>query len=177
MCICTQHVKMLTSPLLSICGGYIYIAILSGILYSKGFYENSTFFSCGIPVDFMGTTVDDYPTYFTLLGLFFAHQLINNWVNDVTYPWIINSVQDPKSDSTGYSRSTSLLIVNMFALYSQLDVLFIISGVMSQLTFILVLMLANMISATIINWQYLKKKCLYPIIRDRESYGAVRFTN
>jgi len=51
-----------------------------------------------------------------------------------------------------------MLIVNMFALYSELDLMLIIAGVMSQLTFFVVLILANTVSVSVINWQYVKHK-------------------
>lgn len=148
----------MTSPLFSICGGYVYITILVAYLYLNDFYNNSSFFSWGPPITFMGTEIEDSQDYYLLLFLFFLHQLINNWVNDVTYPWILNCVQDPKSKNLVYSRTTSMLIVNMFALYSELDVMLIIAGVMSQMAFFVMLILANMISVSVINWQYIKNK-------------------
>lgn len=62
------------SPFLSICVGYVYIAILAIFLYSVGFYENSTFFTWGPPVTFMGTTIHSKSTYYLLLFLFFIHE-------------------------------------------------------------------------------------------------------
>lgn len=148
----------ITSPLLGICFGYLYIFILANFLYFSGFYRSSTFFTWGTPVIFMGAKIEDDVTYYLILFLFFIHQLINNWVNDVTYPWILNCVQDPKSNNIVYSRSISMIIVNMFALYSELDVMLIIAGVMSQLSFFIVIIIANMVAVTIINWQYIKHK-------------------
>lgn len=148
----------MTSPLISICGGYMYIGLLAILLYTMGFYENSTFFRWGTPVTFMGATIHDEGTYYIILSVFFVHQLINNWVNDVTYPWMINCVQDPKSKSLFYSKKVSMLIVNMFALYSELDMMLIIAGVMSQFAFFVVLILANIVAVSFINWQYINKK-------------------
>ena len=157
----------MTSPLISISCGYVYIAILATFFYYAGFYENSTFFTWGTPVKFMGETIHDEGTYYLILILFFIHQLINNWVNEVTYPWMLNCVQDPKSQSLVYSRKTSILIVNMFALYSELDVMLIIAGVMSQLAFFVVLILANLVAVSVINWQYVKNKGEFsPLIGD-----------
>ena len=152
------HFKRLTSPLLAICGGYIYLTVLGIGLYEMEFYKNSTFFSWGTPVNLMGTTVTDNNIYYLALGLFFVHQLINNWIKEVTYPWIINCIQDPKANILGYSRGVSMLIVNMFSLYSELDILFIITGVMSQISFFLVIIFANLITVSLINWKYIKKK-------------------
>ena len=146
-----------TSPLVAMCGGYVYITFLAIFLYTAGFYQNSTFFRWGTPVTFMGHTINNNSTYYIILVLFFFHQLINNWINDVTYPWILNCVQDPKSKSLVYSKRITMLIINMFALYSELDVILIISGVMSQISFFIVIILANMVSTTLINWQYVKK--------------------
>ena len=155
----------ITSPLLSVSCGYLYIAGLSFFFYITGFYEKSTFFTWGVPVNFMGTTVNDTNTYYMLLCLFFVHQTINNWVNDVTYPWILNCIQDPKSNTLVYSKPLSMLIVNMFALYSELDVVLIVAGVMSQLPFFVMLICANMVSVSLVNWQYMKHKgCIDPLI-------------
>jgi len=153
-----HFLNKLTSPFLSICVGYVYIAALAGILAAMGMYEKSTFFRWGTPVTFMSVTINDDLTYYTLLALFFVHQLINNWINSVTYPWIINCVQNPKSDILIYSKTVTILIVNMFALYSELDMILIVSGIISQAAFFVMIILANLISATIINWRYIRQR-------------------
>ena len=76
----------------------------------------------------------------------------------MTYAWIINNVQDPKSTKLTYSKETSMVIVNMFALYSELDVMFIIAGATSQISFFIMIILANMVSISVINWQYISQK-------------------
>ena len=153
----------LTSPLVSICSGYVFICIMSIFLYLSNFYKNSDFFTWGPPVTLMGTLIEDDKTYYVILTLFFIHQIINNWIYNVTYPWIINCVQDPKGKKAIYTKKTSMVIVNMFALYSELDVLLIISGVMSQISFFVVLILANLVSISFINWQYIKDKAEIPL--------------
>jgi hypothetical protein len=148
----------LTSPLLSVCAGYVYIAVLATVLAAMGMYNKSTFFRWGTPVTFMGVIIDDNTTYYTLLLLFFVHQLINNWINSVTYPWIINCVQNPKSEVLIYSKKVTMLIVNMFALYSELDMILVVSGIISQAAFFVMIILANMISTTLINWMYIRQR-------------------
>lgn len=148
----------LTSPIISVFIGYLYIFILGIIFYFCGLYKNSKFFSFGTPVNFMGTEINDDRVYYILILLFFFHQLINNFVNDVTYPWIINCVQDPKSKNLVYSKCVSLTVINMFSLYSELDVMFIVAGVLSQFPFFISLIIANVISVSFINWQYIKQK-------------------
>lgn len=155
---CSVIIRKLTSPLVSISVGYSYVTILVIIFWRLGIHKSSSFFSFGIPIFFMGKEINDYPTYFALLSGFFIHQVINNWINNVVYPWIINYVQDNKSQNLYYSKAVSLLIINLFAMYSELDVMFIVMGLLTQFVFFLVLILANVVTSSIINWQYIKEK-------------------
>lgn len=158
-----------TSPLSAILGGYIYIVLLSVFLYTKGFYSESTFFTWGPPVTFMGKKIEDTTRYYLVLLVIFFHQLINNWINGVTYPWIINCVQDPKSKNLVYSRGVTMIIVNMFSLYSEIDVIIIIASVMSQISFFIAIIVANIVSTTIINWQYVKKHKRILLVNNEDS--------
>ena len=160
-----NHFKSkITSPLTSIIMGYIYIIIMGIVLYFLNIYDNSLYFNWGPPLKIMNKTIDRVDTFYELLSLTFFHQLINNWINDVTYPWIINCVQDPKNHDLQYTDKVSLLIVNMFAVYSEIDILIIILGVMSQISFFVVIIVANIISVTIINRYYIKSKKLTPLL-------------
>ncbi len=171
-----HFMNKLTSPLLSICAGYVYIAALAGVLAAMGMYEKSSFFRWGTPVTFMGVTIDDDSTYYTLLFLFFVHQLINNWINSVTYPWIINCVQDPKSEVLIYSKKVTMLIVNMFALYSELDMILVVSGIISQVAFFVMIILANLISTSFINWRYIRqRKSLVYDVQDMMEAGVLTY--
>lgn len=154
----------LTSPLASVVMGYIYVMIMGIILYFFDIYDNSSYFNWGPPLKIMNKTIEQNKTFYLLLILTFFHQLINNWVNEVTYPWIINCVQDPKNNNLQYTNNVSLLIVNMFSVYSEVDVLIIILGVMSQFSFFIVIIMANIISVTIINRYYIKNKRLTPLL-------------
>lgn len=150
--------KWLVSPVYSLLMGYFYITMSGIIFYANDFYRNSQFFSWGVPIQFMGVEINDQETYYLLLLFVFFHQLINNWINETTYPWIINYVQDKKENYLGYSKLSSMVIVNLFSLYSELDVVIILSGLMSQITFFLMIIIANAISTTLVNWQNIKNK-------------------
>ncbi len=150
--------KQLTSPVVSIVGGYVYIGCFAIFLYTQGFYEESTLFTWGVPVTFMGKVVEDESTYYLILCFLFVHQLINNWVNDVAYPWVINNVQNKESKTLLYSRQTTILVINMFDIYSELDMILLVSGMASQIGFFMTLLAANLVASTAINWQYIKLK-------------------
>ena len=57
-----------------------------------------------------------------------------------------------------YSTPVSLLIINLFNIYSELDVIFILLGFNSQISFVITIIFANMISSTYINNKYIKVK-------------------
>ena len=154
-----SHFKnKLTSPVLSLSCAYIYVVIVAIILSSLGFYKNNTFFRWGTPVTFFGQDIVSDSSFYALLSMVFLHQLINNWVSTVVYPWIINQIQDYKTEQLQYSKPFSLLLINLHALYSNLDLMFIINGALSQVSFFLMILIADLISASIINWQYIRIK-------------------
>lgn len=147
-----------TSPAKIMSLAYFYVGIISITLYISGFYKNSSFFSWGPPITFFGQDITSQTAFYFLLVLIFFHQIVNNCVNSVVYPWIINSVQDPKNRNMEYSNISTLLLLNLFDLYSQLDVIFIVMGFMSQISFVCVVSFSNLVTSTYINYQYLKAK-------------------
>jgi len=122
------------------------------------FYKNSTYFHWGSPVLFFNYLIDDEKTFYILLFLIFIHQLITNWIFEVTYPWIINTLQNQRHTTINHSKIICLGIVNFNSLYNQIHLAFIISGMTSQFSFLLSLVLADFITLTYINWQYIKNK-------------------
>jgi hypothetical protein len=148
----------ITSPLTVMSMAYCYVVVIALALYFNGFYESSTFFSWGPPIKFFGQDIVTEKSYYLLLLLVFVHQIVNNCVNSVVYPWIINSLQDPKNRKMEYSNTVSLLLVNFFDIYSQIDVIFIVAGFISQISFVCVVIFANAITSTYINLHYLKAK-------------------
>lgn len=152
------HFRKFTSPLQVISGAYSYIALIGFVFYTGGFYTDSEYFTWGPPVKFFGQEISSQFNFYGLHILIFFHQIVNNWVNSVVYPWIINNVQDPKNLIMEYSDTVSLFIINLFDIYSQLDVILIVNGFTSQISFVFTICLANMITSTYINRQYLRAK-------------------
>ena len=154
-----SHFKSkITSPIISLGCAYLVAGTIGIILYFMGVYQNSYFFKWGPPVPFFMYEVKSKSEFYGLLTMVFIHQLINNWVSEVTYPWIINQVQDYKTRKLQYGKKTSLLLINLHALYSELDLILILTGVISQISFFMIIVIADLISASVINWQYIKKK-------------------
>jgi len=149
---------MLLSPKIALLVGYIYVVIISCLIGSSGFYSNNTFFNWGPPITFFNVNVHDQTTFYIIHLTIFVHQIVNNWINSVVYPWILNDIQNRKNRDMLYSASTSLLLINLFDIYSELDVVFIIGGFSSQISFVITLICANLITSTHINYKHIKAK-------------------
>ena len=160
------------SPIYSLTFGYIYGIILLAIILGNSFFNNHSFFSWGTPVILFGTKIESKPTFYVILSLYFIHQLISNWINNTTYPWIINSVQNSKVSTSRFTKITTITLINLFNIYNQFNLLFIISSVTTQISFFLAILLANIISSTIINSYHYDHKYKSKVIVKKDNYGT-----
>lgn len=145
-----------TSPRVIMGLAYFYLVILALIFNYTGLYRSGDFFSWGPPITFFGQTITSWSTFNALHVSIFFHQIVNNWVNSVVYPWIMNSVQDPKTKHNEYSAPLTLLLINLFNIYSQVDTIFIVVGFTAQISFVLTTTIANILTSTYINYRYLQ---------------------
>jgi len=146
------------SPAKTIFLGYTYVITISIVFHLLSLYENSTFFHWGPPVVFFGKSLEGNTVFYSLHLTMFFHQIVNNCVNSIVYPWIINYVQDPKCKDPIYSKPVSILIINLFDIYSQIDTIFILMGFLSQISFVFTISFANILTSSLINYGYLKRK-------------------
>jgi nucleoside permease NupC len=146
------------SPIISLVTGHLFMIGIVLSFYLFGFYEENEYFQWGPPVTFFSHVIETDFVFYSLMAIIFIHQIITNWIYEVVYPWIINTLQNRQNKTIEYSNITSLIIVNGNSLYGQLHLAFLINGLTSQISFLLVLILADVITLTYINWQYLKQK-------------------
>jgi hypothetical protein len=66
--------------------------------------------------------------------------------------------QDPKNKSMEYPRIVTLLLINLFDIYSEIDVIVILMGFTSQLSFMVPINIANILTSTLVNNLYINKK-------------------
>ena len=152
------------SPVKSLLVGYLILGLFIYYLHCINYYGQSDFVRWGPPVRVGGYEIKTQKEFYGLLAFFFVHQMSNTWISESVYPWILNSIQDHKAGELPYNSITkSLLVVNFNTIYSIIDIFFIVSSV-SQISFLLALVFANVISTTIVNYRYLREK---KTIRDR----------
>lgn len=154
----THFRERLTTPHVTLGIAYIYLAIISVVFGIAGIYRNNNFFSWGPPITFFHHTITSQGVFYAIHLLILVHQIVNNWVNNVVYPWKINSIQDPKTKKLEYNTFVTLVLLNLFDIYSELDMIFILMGFTSQISFLFTICLANGLTSTIINYRYIKLK-------------------
>jgi hypothetical protein len=145
-------------PGISLAVGHIFLLFIIGLFYVFGFYDQGDYFRWGPPIQIFSQVITKKSTFYTLWIVIFIHQLISNWVTETVFPWIINNIQNPSIRSVEYSRFICLVIVNANSLYNQVHWAFIVSGLTAQVSFLLALVIADLISLTYINLQHLNRK-------------------
>lgn len=154
------------SPLRSLISGHLFLILIIGLFYRFGFYSASSYFRWGPPVSIFDTVIASRTVFYVLLALIFLHQLVSNWIFETVTPWIIHNIQSPAIKSPPYSAGVCLFIVNANALYNQLHMALVITGITSQVSFLFALIVADLLALTYVNWQYLSRKA--PIEGDQE---------
>lgn len=154
--------NVLLSPPIALTCGFLYLFLSGMVLFFMGFFDKNDFYRWGPPLNIMGKEVEDQITFYTLLLIFFIHQLINSWISEVVYPYIINEVQDLSKKEIRFKKF-AILICSIFAIYSNLDLLVVVNSMFSQASFFVVILLAEFISVILINYNYMQNKKLSEI--------------
>lgn len=146
------------SPVHSLATGHLFLSAVITLFYFLGMYHDSTYFAFGAPVVFLTHEIKDDWVFYLLLCVIFIHQLITNWIYEVVFPWIINTIQNQTSSTIPYSKVKCLMVINANALYTQLHLTFVVSGITAQVTFLVALIMADIMALTYVNWYYLRDK-------------------
>lgn len=164
------------SPIYSLGCGFAFMCVIILTFYFTGFYSDSNYFSWGPPVVFFDHTIRSESTFYLLLAVVFVHQLITNWIYEVIYPWIINTIQNPIQTTLNRNKSTCLAVVNFNSLYNQIHLAFIVNGLTSQISFLVALIVADFITLSYINWYYIKDKTVEGETEEFETEQEVEMT-
>lgn len=146
-----------TSPKLWVKISMLFVLFTACFFAIGGVYQGS-YFSWGPPFLFFGHNVESNWTFYGLMCFMFIHQIINVFNQDVTYAWTITKVQNPNCSVVEYSKKTCLTITLLQTLYSQLDMILIVQGAYSQISFMVAVTLADLIATLYITKKYLNDK-------------------
>jgi len=136
---------MWLTPAKVITVAYIFISMFIMVLYLMDFYKDNKYFYWGPPIVIFKKEVTSHGEFYALLFFAFVNKIIQTFIGEIVYTWIVNCVQDPKSKNTYYSRNISLTIVLLNATYFSINSIFVINTTLSQVSFFLVDLIANII--------------------------------
>jgi len=93
----------------------------------------------------MGVVIDSWAKWYTVSVLAFVKTGMNEFIGDSIGPWVINTIQDEKTKMLPYSKRVCILIVEMYTVYSHVMAVFGLALMLSQIDFLIVRVMADMI--------------------------------
>ena len=94
---------------------------------------------------FMGVTLNTWYKWGLVASFTFINTSVNDFVSDAIGPWILNTITDHKTRFIPYSKPVCLLITQMWSVYCNIMSVFGIFLAMSQIDFVLIRMVADLI--------------------------------
>jgi len=145
------------SPRAVILGGCLeLVAVL--YFFSQVKILEGDYFRFGPPLLLFHYEITSYADFLLLLGVFFVHQVCYTWITETINPWVLNEVQDHKCPEIRYSKPTTLWVINLYTSYVTVNTILILNVAFSQLSFLFVVLIADVISTTSLNLSYIWNK-------------------
>jgi len=156
----TLRRKWYINPQFALMVGVVEIVVLIYVLRTLNMME-SNFFQFGPPIQLFQYTITTTKEYCIILFIFFIHQIVFTWLNEVVGPWILNEVQDTNVRTITFSKPRTIVMINMYYVYFTLNNVIVVNVSFSQLAFLLAILLADLIATTTLNLHYIwNKKCV-----------------
>jgi len=149
--------KWFANPKFALICGMIEIGGLILVLTTLNIIEGS-FFRFGPPVQLFQYTITGQKEFVGIMTVFFVHQVVFTWLNEVVAPWILNEVQDSNVHVISFSKSQTLVLINVYYAYYTLNSVLLVNFSLSQLSFLCVMLLADFIATTTLNLHYIWHK-------------------
>jgi len=149
--------KWYANPKFALTIGLLEISLLIYALASLKIIEGE-FFRFGPPITLFQFNITTHPEFLGIMFVIFLHQMVFTWLNEVTSPWVLNEVQDPSNRYLTFSKSQTLILINIYYIYFTLNSVFVINVSLSQLSFLCVMLLADFLATTSLNLHYIWHK-------------------
>jgi len=155
--------KWYANPKFALTIGVLEISLL---IYTLAHFKiiEGDFFRFGPPIQLFQYNITSNSEFFGITLVIFIHQMVFTWLNEVTSPWVVNEVQDPTNRFLTFSKSQTLVLINIYYIYFTLNSVFVVNVSLSQLSFLCVMILADFLATTSLNLHYVwnKQKALSP---------------
>ena len=109
---------------------------------------------------FMGMVLDSWYKWGMVAGFTFVNTSINDFMSDAISPWILNTITDHKTRFLPYSKSTCLIISQLWSVYCNVMGVFGLFLAMTQVDFVLIRMAADLTVNVYTNLRFMKNKVM-----------------
>ena len=106
----------------------------------------------------MTLTINDWHEWWMVATASFLSTCMNDFFSDALGPFFINTIQDHKTRYLPYSKTTCYIILQLWSTYCCLMSIFSIGLLMSQIDFLLIRLLADLIVNSFTTFKFLKNK-------------------
>jgi hypothetical protein len=106
----------------------------------------------------MTITIDTWHEWWLVAGASFLSTCMNDFFSDALSPFFINTIQDHKTKYLPYSKITCYVILQLWSTYCCLMSIFSIGLLMSQIDFLLIRMVADLLVNSFTTFKFLKNK-------------------
>ena len=107
---------------------------------------------------FMTVSIDTWHKWWMLTIATFANTCVTDFMSDAIVPWLQNTVQDHKTKYLPYSKMTCYVISQLWSIYCNVMSIFAIGLMTSQIDFLAVRMLADLLTNTFTTFKFMRHK-------------------
>jgi hypothetical protein len=111
---------------------------------------------------FMGVTLNTWYKWGLVAAFTFINTSVNDFVSDALSPWILNTITDHKTRFIPYSKPICLLITQTWSIYCNIMSVFGIFLAMSQIDFVLIRMVADLMVNAYTTTKFMRNKTFCP---------------
>lgn len=111
---------------------------------------------------FMGVTLNTWYKWGLVAAFTFINTSVNDFVSDALSPWILNTITDHKTRFIPYSKPICLLITQTWSVYCNIMSVFGIFLAMSQIDFVLIRMVADLMVNAYTTTKFMRNKTFCP---------------
>ena len=111
---------------------------------------------------FMGVTLNSWYKWGLVAGFTFINTSVNDFMSDALGPWILNTITDHKTRFIPYPKWVCLGITQTWSIYCNIMSVFSIFLAMSQIDFVLIRMLADLLVNAYTTTKFMRNKTHCP---------------
>lgn len=111
---------------------------------------------------FMGVKLNTWYKWGLVAAFTFINTSVNDFVSDALSPWILNTITDHKTRFIPYSKLICLTITQTWSIYCNIMSVFGIFLAMSQIDFVLIRMMADLMVNAYTTTKFMRNKTFCP---------------